>query len=60
MPKEFGASMLKDLKPVKAWAAVSYDDPPQVWEVGWYKDQLQSNLRKVRVMVTPIKRKNAK
>ena len=50
-------SKLATLKPVKAWAAVSYDVPPQIWEVGWYKDQLQSNLRKIRVLVTPIRRK---
>ena len=51
------ASKLKDLKPVKFWAAVSEDVPPEIWEVGYYKYQLQSNLRKVRVLVTPIKRK---
>jgi hypothetical protein len=44
-------------KPVMMWAAVSYDNPPEIWEVGWYKDKLQYNLRKIRVMVTPLPRK---
>jgi hypothetical protein len=54
MAREYSTSKLKDLKPATAWAAVSYDTPPQIWEVGWHKENLQSNLRKVRVTVTPI------
>lgn len=50
-------SKLKNVKPVKMWAAVSEDVPPAIWEVGFYKDQLQSNLRKIRVIVSPVKPK---
>lgn len=54
------ASKLKDLKPTKAWAAVSEDVPPEIWQVEWYREHLQSNLRHIRVMVTPIARKPRK
>ncbi len=52
--KEYPDSKLKDLKPTKAWAAVSYDTPPEIWAVEWYREHLQSNLRHIRVNVTPI------
>lgn len=58
--REYPTSKLKDLKPEKAWAAVSYDTPPEVWEVAWYRENLPDYLRHVRVMVTPILRKPAK
>lgn len=48
------SSKLKDLKPTKAWAAVSEDVPPEIWAVEWYREHLQQNLRHIRVMVTPI------
>jgi hypothetical protein len=48
-------SRLKDIKPVKAWAEVSEDVPPEIWRVHWYKDQLRPDLRKIRVLVTPLK-----
>lgn len=51
---EFPKSKLRDLKPTKAWAAVSYDTPPEIWQVAWYRENLQSNLRHIRVMVTPL------
>jgi hypothetical protein len=54
------ASRVKDVKPAKAWAAISEDVPPEIWGVHWYKSELQSNLRKIRVLVTPIRRKRAK
>jgi hypothetical protein len=53
-------SKLKDLKPAKAWAGVSEDVPPEIWQVEWYRENLQSNLRHIRVMVTPIVRKPRK
>jgi hypothetical protein len=52
--REYEDSKLRDLKPAKAWAAVSYDTPPQIWAIDWYREHLQSNLRHIRVMVTPI------
>jgi hypothetical protein len=44
--------------PTKAWAAISEDVPPQIYEVGWYQENLErQDLRHIRVMVTPIIRK---
>lgn len=57
--REFPTSHLKDLKPKTMWAAVSYDTPPEIWEVGFYREHLQSNLRHIRVTVTPIRKKQA-
>jgi hypothetical protein len=54
------ASKVKDVKAMKAWAAISEDVPPKIWDVHWYKSELQDNLRKIRVLVTPIRRKRAK
>jgi hypothetical protein len=51
---DYSASKLKDLKPAKMWAAVSYDVPPEIWGVHFYREELQSNLRHIRVTVTPI------
>lgn len=31
MRQRYPDSKLKDLKPTKAWAAVSYDTPPEIW-----------------------------
>lgn len=50
-------SKIKGTKSVRMWAAVSADVPPQIWEVGFYKEQLQSNLRKIRVVVSPVPHK---
>lgn len=60
MAREFPRSKLKDLKPVRMWAEASYDTPPQIWDVAWYRRNLQSNLRHIRVTVTPIARKPRK
>ncbi len=54
------SSKVKDIKPAKAWAAVSNDVPPEMWHMHWYKDQLPDYLRKVRILVTPIKRRRHK
>lgn len=60
MAREFPNSKLKDLKPTRMWAAVSYDTPPEIWETAFYRQHLQDNLRHIRVMVTPIVRKPRK
>jgi hypothetical protein len=52
--REFPSSKLKDLKPAKMWAAVSYDTPPEIWSTSFYRVHLQDNLRHIRVMVTPV------
>jgi len=43
--------------PGKAWAAISEDDPPQIYEVEWHKKHLRDDLRHIRVMVVPMVRK---
>lgn len=48
---EYPTSKLKDLKPKRMWAAVSYDTPPEIWEVGFHRENLQQNLRHIRVTV---------
>lgn len=53
MSREYRTSKLKDLKPTTGWAAVSYDTPPEIWQVGWYREHLQQNLRHIRVTITP-------
>ena len=57
MSRDFPSSKLKDLKPAKMWAAISYDTPPEIWETAFYREHLQSNLRHIRVTVAPIERK---
>ena len=41
-------------KPTTMWASVSDDEPPEIWAVDFYREGLQSNLRHIRVTVTPI------
>lgn len=48
-------SNLKTVKPVKMWAAVSIDVPPKISGVEWYREDLQDNLRHIRVVVAPAK-----
>lgn len=48
-------------EPAKAWAAISEDVPPQIYEVGWRKEHLErQDLRHIRVMVVPVLRKRGK
>ncbi len=42
------------VKPVVMWAAISYDEPPDIWYVASYRRGLPANLRKIRVRVSPI------
>lgn len=51
---------LKDIEPVKMWAAISEDVPPQIWDLGHYRENIRDDLRHIRVMVTPIIRKPAR
>ena len=54
------ASKVKDIKPCKAWAEISNDVPPEIWQVHWYKDQLRDDLRKIRVWIKPINKRKKK
>lgn len=42
----------------KAWAAISEDVPPEIYEVAFWRVSLRQDLRHMRVMVTPIIRKS--
>jgi hypothetical protein len=47
--------------PTKAWAAISEDVPPNIYEVAWYRENLRSDLRHIRVVVIPdIKKKKSR
>jgi hypothetical protein len=44
--------------PTKAWAAISEDVPPNIYEVAWWREHLRRDLRHIRVVVIPdIKKK---
>lgn len=50
------------IKPTTCWAALwwvgaSGRQREEICAVGFYKEQLQSNLRKIRVRIIPIERK---
>lgn len=51
---------LKTIKPIRMWAEISGDRPPQIWDVAFYREALRQDLRHVRVLVTPIQRRPAK
>lgn len=39
------------IEAAKAWVSISYDDPPSIWEVSWYREHLRQDLRHRRVRV---------
>jgi hypothetical protein len=39
--------------PTRAWAAISEDVPPNIYEVAWYREQLRGDLRHIRVSIIP-------
>jgi hypothetical protein len=47
-------------QPVKAWAAISEDVPPEIYEIGFHRQWFhRQDLRHIPVMVVPdIKRKS--
>lgn len=52
----------QQIKPTKAWAALwlvgaSGRQREEICQVEFYKDQLQSNLRKIPVQIVPVERK---
>lgn len=49
-------SKIKDVKTAKAWAEISEDIPPQIWNVAWYREHLRQDLRHIRVTVAPVRR----
>jgi hypothetical protein len=51
---------LDDIMPAKRWAEISEDVPPEIWAIGPYREHLRQDLRHIKVMITPIKRKKRK
>jgi hypothetical protein len=46
---------VKPAKPVKAWASVWVENGEDaICQIGFWRDTLQSNLRKIRVLVSPL------
>lgn len=54
------AAPVTKVKPEKAWAEISDDNPPEIWKISWWKSELRDDLRHIRVMVTPIERKKTR
>lgn len=50
-------SLAHRVRPTTWWTAISDDVPPEIYDVGPYKEHLQSNLRTIRVRITPIRKK---
>lgn len=44
----------------RAWAAISEDVPPNIYEVAFYREQLRGDLRHIRVSIVPDVRKPQK
>lgn len=40
------------------WAAISEDVPPQIYEVGPWRENLRQDLRFIRVRLVPVVRKS--
>jgi hypothetical protein len=51
---------IDDIEPAKRWAEISEDVPPQIWGTNYWREHLRQDLRHIRVMITPIKRKPRK
>jgi hypothetical protein len=51
---------LADIRPVKRWAEISEDVPPEIWDMSCYREHLRQDLRHIKVIVTPIQRKPTK
>ena len=52
--KRITKSRARDTLPVKAWAEISEDIPPEIWNVSWDRDNLRQDLRHIRVNVIPV------
>ncbi len=45
-------------RPTTMWAAISEDIPPEIYEVGFYREHMtRQDLRHIKVKVIPVKRK---
>ena len=51
------AAPASETQPAKAWAAISEDAPPVIYDVAWWREHLRADLRHIRVMIVPIAKK---
>lgn len=51
--KRINTSRTIDTEATEAWAEISQDIPPQIWNVAFYRDQLRKDLRHIRVSIIP-------
>jgi hypothetical protein len=40
-----------------AWAEISEDHQPEIWNVAWYRENLRQDLRHIRVRIVPVHQK---
>jgi len=40
-----------------AWAEISEDRPPEIWNIAWYRKDLRQDLRHIRVKIVPVQAK---
>ena len=51
-------SVASATRPIRAWAAISEDVPPEMYEIAFARSYLErKDLRHIQVTVTPIVRK---
>jgi hypothetical protein len=43
-----------DTEPTEAWAEISEDIPPSIWDVSYYRENLRQDLRHIRVKIIPV------
>ena len=43
-----------DVEPQFAWAELSEDIPPVIWDVAYYRENLRSDLRHIQVKIVPV------
>ena len=51
--KKITTSRTIDTEATEAWAEISQDIPPQIWNVAFYRSELRQDLRHIRVSIIP-------
>lgn len=51
--KKITTSRACDTDHAEAWAEISQDIPPQIWNVAFYRSELRQDLRHIRVKIIP-------
>lgn len=48
-----------DAEPQLAWAELSEDIPPVIWDVAYWRENLRQDLRHIRVKIIPVSKRAA-